>query len=311
MLQQVQVCRIRPSEKVDIVNVDSVLDVELDHPLANRPTNLVTAQIAGKCYLLMYEASSDVAAVYSVDDDAKQLHLAGKLKIRAGWDSVDHLVIGNQPHLMCYQKLKGIFHFFPVISPTEVAPPYEFYRNHDPGITKGFSVIKPFVAAGAAAFLGYCQEDGRVAIYTLSVTATSLDGVPPLNALNVWSHQWAKGWTRFAFFQFGGENFFLKTNIAKPNVNIDHILDGLSGGTIEVATKMALKDAQELDVVTPVILANGDPYFVTYRKSGAITVNRFHADCLGWTTVAELTGLVNATSLLSFRIDSATYILLC
>jgi hypothetical protein len=106
---------------------------------------------------------------------------------------------------------------------------------------------------------------------------------------------WAQGWTRFAFFQFGGENFFLKTNTWKPNVNIDHVLDDLAAGTAEVGSYLTLANAQRLDIVQPFSLGHGDPYFVSYmRSNGQLTLNRFHSDCLGWTTVASLTSKVGA-----------------
>jgi hypothetical protein len=150
-----------------------------------------------------------------------------------------------------------------------------------------------------------------VATYLLSVTAASAAGVPPLLLTPVWSHQWAKGWTRFAFFQFGGENFFLKTNTWKPNVNIDHVLDNLAGGTVEVATQLndALKDAQDLDIVQPITLAEGDPYFVTYKNDGPMTLNRFHADCLGWTTVASWSSKPGATQVVPLAVDGGVYLL--
>jgi hypothetical protein len=138
-------------------------------------------------------------------------------------------------------------------------------------------------------------------MYTLAVTAVSTDPeVPPLLMTPVWSHQWAKGWTRFAFFQLGGENFFLKTNTWKPNVNIDHVLDSLAAGTIEVGTRMSLHEAQELSNVEPFVLGCADPHFATYiSKSGEVTLNRFHSDCLGWTTIGKLNTQTGAGSVVS------------
>jgi hypothetical protein len=65
-------------------------------------------------------------------------------------------------------------------------------------------------------------------------------------------HAAAPGWTRFAFFQYGGANFFLKTNTAKSNVNIDHFNDVLSMGTVEIGSKLDLPDAQTLNNVETV-----------------------------------------------------------
>jgi hypothetical protein len=109
----------------------------------------------------------------------------------------------------------------------------------------------------------------------------------------VWSHYWAKGWTRFAFFQYGGENFFLKTNAVKPNVIIDHILDDLSG-TVSVGTHLDLRAAQRLDFVRSLDPPDLGPHFVTYEKTGETTVNRIRSDCLGWATVASFSSKENA-----------------
>jgi hypothetical protein len=147
--------------------------------------------------------------------------------------------------------------------------------------------------------LGYSMKTGYVAIYTASVTPVSATpGTPPLLMLPVWAHPWAPGWTRFAFFQFGGENFFLKTNVADPaklNVNIDHIFDTLSAGTVEVGSHLPLADALDLSNVEPFTLGDGDPYFVAYiSKSGSATLSRFHSDGLGWTPVAKFNAQAGA-----------------
>jgi hypothetical protein len=150
-----------------------------------------------------------------------------------------------------------------------------------------------------------------VAMYTLSVTATSPKDMPPLFALAVWSHQWAKGWTRFAFFQFGGENFFLKTNTVKPNVNIDHVVDGLAGGTVEVATNMNLPDAQQVDIVRSMTVGHGDPYFVAYKKNGTAALYRFYSDCQGWTNALSLATVEDAGHVLAVPSGEQSLLMFC
>jgi len=50
-----------------------------------------------------------------------------------------------------------------------------------------------------------------------------------------------------------------------------------------------------IDIVQAFALGNGDPFFIAYaKKNGHTTLNRFHSDCLGWTTVATLTAKANA-----------------
>jgi hypothetical protein len=266
-----------------------VKEVASSEAIQGAYANFVPLTVAGQPYVFGYNPTAKQMDVYRFTAGAPWLEAApAKPVVGPGWDIVAPFVLGNQPHLVCYAAKKGILHLFSVGADLSASQPYEFYRNHEPGVTAGFTTLKAFTCFGQVAFLGYNGATGYVAAYTLAVTATSPPGAPPLLMTAVWSHQWAKGWTRFAFFQLGGENFFLKTNTWKPNVNIDHVLDDLAAGTAEVGTRLVLKDAQELQLVEPLTLACGDPYFVTYKEDGEITLNRIHSDCLGWTTAASL-----------------------
>jgi hypothetical protein len=162
------------------------------------------------------------------------------------------------------------------------------------------------------AFMGYDAESGAVAMYTLSVTATSPPGTPPLFALPVWSHEWAKGWVRFAFFQLGGSNFFLKTNKLDKRVNIDHVVDGIAGGTWEVAPAMQdqLPDNQILKFVQSFYFENGDPYFVTYKVDGTICFYRFWGNCQGFDLMASAKGPPDANCLTLFQTERSNVLLL-
>jgi len=82
-------------------------------------------------------------------------------------------------------------------------------------------------------------------MFNINVTASVTDDAPPLQTMNVWSWVWAHGWTHFAFFQFGGENFFFKINVAFPNVNIDHLSLDPNQRSNEVCTQKGLRDAEQ------------------------------------------------------------------
>jgi hypothetical protein len=99
----------------------------------------------------------------------------------------------------------------------------------------------------------------------------------------------------------GGGAFFLKTNVKWPNVNIDHILDDPSQGTVEMGTHLRLDDAPNLNMVRPFYLDDVEPYFVTYMNDGSTTVNRFHSDCKGWTNVARCQTVAGATHLVPIQ----------
>jgi hypothetical protein len=187
-------------------------------------------------------------------------------------------------------------------------PAYNFARKRSP-VTTGYTVVKPLVFNGLVYVLAYSFTTGEVDIFSLNVTATlqpgAKPGTPPLVVRPVWIHQWAKNWTHFAFFTLGLENFFFKINVGKINVNIDHINDDPTTGTVEVGTYLQnqLDDPKGVEIVAPFTMSGGDPYFVTYRKDGKADFFRIHSDCQGWTKEAE--GMVEGRGASSCRIRPA------
>jgi hypothetical protein len=295
-------------------NTNKVTVKKVAEPTAIKTTyaSLTSVTVQGKTYLLGYNPAMDAPDLYEFTAKAPWLQPAtGTLKVGAGYDIIEPFTLGNRPFVACYTAKNGVFSIFSIADDLSISGPFKFFRNHEPALTQGFTTLKAFVCFGTVVFLGYNGVNGYVALYTLTTSATSPANTPPLLMTPQWSHVWAKGWTRFAFFQLGGENFFFKTNTWKPNVNIDHVLDGLTTGTIEVASNLndALKDAQTLNIVEPVVLGTGDPYFVTYMKDGAMTLNRFHSDCMGWTTVAALTSKTNATQVVPIGAGAKAFLL--
>jgi hypothetical protein len=256
-------------------------------------------------YLIAYNPAAATADVYEVTASAPYLSLSKtKLAIGKVKDKLNVFTLGNLPYLSVYTAKNGVFQVYSVGRDLSLSKPYEFYRNHELALSQNFSTLKFFVQFGQVIALGY-RDDGYVATYTASIVNTSPAGYPPLLLTPVWSHMWAPGWTRFAFFSLGGELFFLKTNTKKLNVNIDHVLDTLSSGTTEVGTLLQnqLPDALKITNVEPLLMGNSDPWFVTYISStGAATLNRIHSDCLGWTQGASFkapTGGTTVTPLLA------------
>ena len=250
-------------------------------------------------YLIAYDPSSANADVYQVTATAPYLSLSKtRLAIGQAKDKLNVFTLGNLPYLSVYTAKNGVFQVYAVGSDLSLSKPYEFYRNHELALSQNFSTLKFFLQFGQVVALGY-RDDGYVGMYTASIVSTSPAGLPPLLMIPVWAHMWAPGWTRFAFFQLGGEPFFLKTNTKKLNVNIDHVLDTLASGTAEVGTLLQdqLPDALKITNVEPLLLGNADPWFVTYISStGAATLNRIHADCLGWTQGASFKSAAGSTT---------------
>ncbi len=215
------------------------------------------------------------------------------------WDIVRPFVIGDRPHLLAYTAAEpGHFAFFPLTPGFEAEPPYLFSRVREPGPTGGYDMIEPIVVDGMVHYMCYDADTGKVVIYALQVTATGTDGQPPLLSRAVWVHQWAAKWTRFAYFRLGAGTYFLKTNVGRLNVNIDHVLDDPSQGAVEVGSHLDLPNALDLTLVAPLVSPQGDPGFITYMPDGVTTVNRIHGDCQAWSTQATLATLPAATHLI-------------
>jgi hypothetical protein len=273
-------------------------------------TSYTVQRVGERLVLFAYDKASQRTDTYALTDKSPWLEPIGnRLSLAGPWDCVEAFQIGNCPHLMCYQSKNGEFEFVPVSDLLESAPALKFVHPRAP-FTTGLTTVAMLSSLGQVFFMGYNGENGDVNIWTLSVTATSSSKQPPLAANVAWAHQWAKGWTRFAFFTYGGENFFLKTNTWKPNVNIDHISSALATGTNEVGSYLDLKDAQKLDLVRPFYAGNGLPHFLTYiASSGVTTLNRVHGDCMGWTTVFEGRTENNAQQIVPYAIGDTTYLI--
>jgi hypothetical protein len=287
---------VTPGNKTDTLVVKELGKA----PLSGSYTSLVALPVNDQVHLLAYGPAQDHLDIYAFTPAKPWLKsVAGKPNIGKGKDIINAFTLGNLPYVSAYTAKNGMFETYSIATDLTISKPYQFYRNHELAISHGFSTVKFFTQFGQMAFLGYRADTGYVAMYTLNVTVSSpAPGAPPLLMLPVWSHPWAPGWMRFAFFQFGGEPFFLKTNVKILNVNIDHVLDTLSAGTAEVGTLLQaqLPDALKITNVEPFTLANGEPYFVTYMSgTGAATLNRIHADCLGWTEVARFEAPKNSS----------------
>jgi hypothetical protein len=290
---------VSPANQANTMAVRQVVNGAIDNTLPAAPTAMTVVTSGNEPMLIVYDSSVDTAQGYNLDAGSTDLTATASFKIGAGWDFVEAFVDNDSAYLMCYRASDGTFAFYKLALP--LANPVTFSLTHSPGMTKGYTTVKPFLSPKGAAFLGYNKANGSVAIYSFAPGQAKPSCV--------WWHQWAEGWTRFAFFQFGGENFFFKTNIAKLNVNIDHVLDGLVAGTVQVATNLVLENALELTAVAPLTSANGDPHFVTYMPDGTTSLNRFNGDCLGWTNLAVWNSLPNATHVVPFRVGTDTFVL--
>lgn len=250
--------------------------------------------VAGKPVFIVGEGTG--IGFETMSDDGTVV-LAGSATLPVAVDAVFSFVAGEQTYLATYRRANGMFEFRRIADDFTLSKPVPYRRTHAPAVTAGFTMVAPFEQGNSVAIMGYDHEGGNVAVYTVEVTVRGEGGAPPLALHTAWSHLWATGWTRFAFFNLGGEVFFLKTNDIWKNVNIDHINASYALGTNEVDTHMALDDAYELTHVAPLILDDGEPYFVAYRPDGHTIIYRIHADCRGWTAVARFAAMPGARGL--------------
>jgi hypothetical protein len=284
-------------------------------PLAKGYKQLVTVGVGGQNYLIGFDADGNGSAFRLTGKAPWIAPVPSKISVGKA-DIVEPFILGMAPYLLAYEAREGVFSFFPVtgdlIAPT---PPYKFSHPRVP-LTQGFTVTKPIVVNSLLYILTYNYKTGDVDIWSLSVTPTpqagSPPGTPPLLMLPVWVHQWAKSWSRFAFFTLGGETFFFKINFGpKLNVNIDHVLDDTTQGTTEVGTWLQnlLADPTKIEIAAPLTMNGGDPYFVTYRSNGSTGWFRIHGDCQGWTKAHEGTTIKGATQVVPYQIGDDRFAL--
>jgi hypothetical protein len=298
--------RVSAAAKRDSLTVKEVWSQNGATPLASGYSQIVPLSVAGQTYLLAFDAKGNGSA-FRVSSKAPWIEpVASKISLGAPADIVEPFIIGMNPYLLAYSAEKGPMTFIPISNDLSSQPSYTFSRVRPPA-TSGFTVTKPIVINSLVYVLCYSFATGDVDIFSLSVTATpqpgSKPGTPPLLMLPVWVHQWAKNWTRFAFFTLGAENFFFKINMGKINVNIDHVLDDPTLGTTEVGTYLQdqLDDPKNIDIAQPFTMNGGDPYFVAYKKSGSTGWYRFHGDCQGWTKEAESDTVKGATQIVPYQ----------
>jgi hypothetical protein len=274
---------------------------------------LVPVTTGGTTTLFAYDKTTQKTEVYTLTAGPPWVHASHARPQLTGpaWDNITTFVLGNEPYLMAYEREHGTFGFFRVNHDHTVSKPYTFSAPRNTP-THGFSSVAAYTSLGQIVFTGYNFDTGIVANFSLAVISHGSDGTPPLLAQNLWYHQWAKGWTRFAFFQLGGANFFFKINTAKLNVNIDHMQDNPALGSVEVGSYLQeqLPDALSITNTAIVPWAHGEPTLLTYIAStGATVVYRIHADCQGWTSLHACTTEKRAAQVIPYRIGGTSYAL--
>lgn len=304
--------QVKPGSKRDTLTLDEVWSGK--SPLDAGYKQIVPIEVAGQSYLFAFDDKGEGSAFRATTGAPWIEPVASKLSLGGAMTNVEPFILGMAPYLLAYEATGGNFAYFPIGSDLSTQLPYNFKRTRVPA-TQNYTVTEAVVINDLLYIVCYSFTTGEVDIWSLQVTVGpqpgSKPGTPSLLQLPVWIHQWAKNWTKFAFFYMGAELFFFKINVGKVNVNIDHILDDPSQGSVEVGTYMQdqLDDPKNIDIVEPFTMGGGEPHFVTYLKSGKTQCFRIHADCQGWTKQAELETEKNASIVVPYQIGEERFML--
>ncbi|MCG8409004.1 MAG: hypothetical protein MI923_27680 [Phycisphaerales bacterium] len=292
---------VAPSSAANKLDVKQVDDSKIGS-LPSNLTSLAAFEHGKSTYVLGYEKSTGKATVFEAYDEASGTFMKeiGSDALPSGSAIVEPFHVARQPWFLTYDPASEYGEFVEVGADLSLKP-----VSYKAPIGTGFSTVHPFAYRYGMYFVAYDIENGHVARYQLSVPAGG-----PMYAAKTWTDLWAQGWTRFAFFEFGGEIFFIKTNLKHEKVNIDHFMDNANEGShpvldIDVPAQMA-----GLHAVSTFSNARGDPYFVTYRSNGEMTYNRFYGNCLGWTVEANSNSIANASLLCPFTVGAKNFVLL-
>jgi hypothetical protein len=282
-------------------------------PLARGYSQIAPVEIAGRTFLLAYNRTAATTDTYVVADGPPLLQrLDGAFQVSGGpWDTIDTFAFGNTPYLLTYRRDTGRFGFSRVLPDASLSSALEIVQTRLTSAV-GFTTVKAFPTISEQYVFGYNIDTGVVGAWSVTMRTVADGDAPPFSFRNVWYHQWAHGWTRFAFFALGGSTFFLKTNVARLNVNIDHIHDNPALGSSEVSTHLEaqLPGALDIDSVARVPWPHQEPYFSTYlSKTGEMRIYRIHSDCQGWSRVYSGTTLPGATMVVPYRVGDTTYVL--
>ena len=293
----------------------SVLKVEqvwTGSGIASELKNLIQFPWGGGRLLLGQAADGSVQTYKLTSAPPFVAPIATNLDLAGPCDILQPFVIGGQQHVVAYRSGSGELSFHRVNADLTLSKPFKYHRLRSPGLTTGWTMMQPLTYLGMVYYVTYDKMSGAVEMFNINVTAVPDGDTPPLQTLNVWSWMWAHGWTHFAFFQFGGENFFFKINVDTPNVNIDHLSLDPNMRSNEVCTQKGreMPDNQNPGLkVRPLIMSHGTPYLVTYMPTGKTAFFRVYPNCQGWTNESEQNTVQNASDIVTYSIGEQSFAL--
>ncbi len=263
--------------------------------------NFCTMEVEKTTVLAAMNPSGKSIDIYQPAVDGSGLTLRQANRVNIAYQNLCSFTVAGLPHLLAYDPASGAVDFFEVNGELELKHIYSYCKTYGE-VTTGWTTVQAYQYRGMMLLLGYDMNNGKVAIYQLQVTATE-----PLSLTSVWTDDWAEGWTRFSFFQMGGENFFLKSNIKHKHVFIDHLVDNPAEGSHPVGKNLPL--SINMTAVKTFEL-DGDIHFAAYLAgSGATSLYRIHSDCKGWSDESGFTAVTGGSVVVPFSAGGELFLL--
>ena len=262
-----------------------------------------TFRLEDKSYLTGFDKNTQMFVFYQIDsgpveaDRKVVLEKVNTASSDTAWDSLSPFLFGGGSCFIAYHKESGLIRIYGIKRNLSLVRLLDYKKK----TTKGLTTIAPFTYRYGVYLVAYNNANGRVDYYQFSVPSTR-----PLYMTSIWSDIWAEGWTRFAFFKWGEENFFLKQNPVYDNVNIDHIMSNPTEGSHPVGTHLDLE--MDLDIIVTFYLPDENPYFITYKNEGTATFNRFNGSGRSWQSEARVSLPADTKQLVPFSINNETFL---
>ncbi|WP_028025347.1 hypothetical protein [Enterovibrio calviensis] len=253
------------------------------------------------CSYSIFALQSPNAFIVSKTYDVKtQCYFSQQVSVPSDYpiDTLHSFYFGGQPWLLSYHQDSDYVQFYRFDGET-ITPVTEIR------VGQGFTTVQPLYYRNDVFFVAYNKTSGDVAKFQIVAPAYSA-----LYAQKVWSDTWAQGWTRFAFFRLGAENFFIKTNEKYLKVNIDHFMDSIDLGSHPVLNESASPSMLSQSDVQTFYDTNQTPYFFTYQPDGAMTFNRFDGNCEGWKLALSSQQTADISLIHNVQLNERTLILL-
>lgn len=249
-------------------------------------------------YTLLYSATSNTLSVFG-HDTTDYLVATAAIEMPKSLDMLDVFYLGGMPYLVTYASDGNYLNFYRYNSDHTLDAVHNMY------IGTGLTMVKALAYRDISFIVAYNGTTGDCTKYQVTL--------PPYNGLSVletWSDSWAKTWGHFNFFQFGGENFFLKANQTHEKVNIDHFMDDPDEGSHPVLSQPASSAMLNAQAISIFQGNEGQAYFLVYESNGSLSLNSIYPNCLGWWELTTTTATSSGKLLQPLTINNQSYLLI-